>query len=123
MPMNWNSEADAKLFLGVLAQFDGSKPKLDFEKLAQYMGSDCTACAVQNRVVRLRRMVESADSSTTPTSTPSSTPRKRKGAAAPKTPTKKSKVVENTADESDNEKILLKAMIKKEIDGDSKDDA
>ena len=67
MPINWNSETDAKvisliyflfraladlgsdkiqLFLGVLAQLKGLKMKLDYEALAAYMGPGmyCSSC-------------------------------------------------------------------------------
>ncbi|KAL4919852.1 hypothetical protein BDW62DRAFT_199573 [Aspergillus aurantiobrunneus] len=58
MPMNWNAEADAKLFLGVLNQLKDAKLKLDYNKLAEFMGTDCLPGAVHNRIVRLRRKAE-----------------------------------------------------------------
>ncbi|KAL2862316.1 uncharacterized protein BJX67DRAFT_366487 [Aspergillus lucknowensis] len=58
MPMTWNAEADAKLFLGVLNLLKDSKVKLDYDYLAKFMGSDCLPGAVQNRIVRLKRKAE-----------------------------------------------------------------
>ncbi|KAL4784218.1 hypothetical protein BJX76DRAFT_357294 [Aspergillus varians] len=58
MVMTWNSETDAQLFLGVLYQLRDAKVKLDYEKLAQFMGPECIAGAVQNRIVRLKKKVE-----------------------------------------------------------------
>ncbi|KAL2831887.1 hypothetical protein BJY01DRAFT_254106 [Aspergillus pseudoustus] len=58
MVMAWNAEADAKLFLGVLNLLKDSKTKLDCEYLAKFMGPDCLPGAVQNRIVRLKRMAE-----------------------------------------------------------------
>ncbi|CEL03132.1 hypothetical protein ASPCAL04289 [Aspergillus calidoustus] len=106
MVMNWNSEADAKLFQGVLNLLRDSKIKLDYEYLAGFMGpgsfpplkttcrlyyihpplffvyssylirnlghfthstnshleTDCLPGAVQNRIVRLKRMAEKGPS-------------------------------------------------------------
>ncbi|KAL2830872.1 hypothetical protein BDW59DRAFT_158307 [Aspergillus cavernicola] len=61
MPMSWNAEADAKLLLAVLNQVKDAKLKLDYVKIAQFMGSDCIPGAVQNRIVRLRRKAEGGD--------------------------------------------------------------
>ncbi|PTU25362.1 hypothetical protein P175DRAFT_0539748 [Aspergillus ochraceoroseus IBT 24754] len=58
MPMVWNSEADAKLLLGIFNQLRDAKLKLDIDKLAAFMGSDCLPGAVQNRLVRLRKKAE-----------------------------------------------------------------
>ncbi|KAL5002018.1 hypothetical protein BDV10DRAFT_181713 [Aspergillus recurvatus] len=72
MPMNWTTEADAKanlcsttnlhsyeqLFLGVLNQLRDAKLKLNHEKLADFMGPECLPGAVNNRIVRLRRIAE-----------------------------------------------------------------
>ncbi|KAL2853576.1 hypothetical protein BJX68DRAFT_265043 [Aspergillus pseudodeflectus] len=62
MVMNWNSEADAKLFQGVLNLLRDSKIKLDYEYLAGFMGPDCLPGAVQNRIIRLKRMAEKGPS-------------------------------------------------------------
>ncbi|KAI9036117.1 uncharacterized protein KD926_002258 [Aspergillus affinis] len=149
MPMTWNADSDAKvtpppivfevltdveskiiqLFLGVLAQFKPLKMKLDYEALAKYMGSDCTPCAIENRLVRLRRQMESVDFSTTPKTTPSSTPRKRKAASTPKTPTKKNtgtgkgKAAEEDGSDTEVDELPLKIEIKDdEVLGNVKDE-
>ncbi|PYH40503.1 uncharacterized protein BP01DRAFT_395839 [Aspergillus saccharolyticus JOP 1030-1] len=57
MPVQWTAEADAKLFVGVLNQCQG-RLKLDSRKLADYMGGDCTACAVEQRMTRLKRLAK-----------------------------------------------------------------
>ncbi|KAE8154610.1 hypothetical protein BDV25DRAFT_135778 [Aspergillus avenaceus] len=87
MPITWTAETDAKLFLGFLAQCRSENFKPDYEKLAAHMGPEVTACAIQNRIIRLRRMVEDkAGSESAPT-----TPAKRKPGRPPKsaTPTPK----------------------------------
>ncbi|GKZ24669.1 hypothetical protein AbraIFM66951_011940 [Aspergillus brasiliensis] len=93
--MIWSSEADAKLFVGVLNQLRG-KLKLDYQDLAMHMGGDCTPCAVEQRMIRLRRLATSATvasskgtSGGSANSTPTTTPRKRKGDSAANTPAKK----------------------------------
>ncbi|KAJ0425660.1 hypothetical protein BJY00DRAFT_274684 [Aspergillus carlsbadensis] len=68
MVMNWNPEADAKLFQGVLNLLRDSKIKLDCEYLAGFMGPDCLPGAVQNRIVRLKRMAEKGASNEDSTS-------------------------------------------------------
>ncbi|RAH57701.1 hypothetical protein BO85DRAFT_488412 [Aspergillus piperis CBS 112811] len=83
--MIWSSEADAKLFVGVLNQLRG-KLKLDYQELAMHMGGDCTSCAVEQRMIRLRKQAASASPAAstgtgggTANTTPTTTPRKRKG--------------------------------------------
>ncbi|KAE8323826.1 hypothetical protein BDV39DRAFT_208492 [Aspergillus sergii] len=93
MPITWTAEADAKLLLGFLDQCKDANFKLDYNKLAAYVGPDVTACAVVNHVIRLRKMIakEGGDSAAnTPVTSPAkskSTP-KRKGAGIVKTPSK-----------------------------------
>ncbi|XRM42319.1 hypothetical protein ABZX51_005543 [Aspergillus tubingensis] len=97
--MIWSSEADAKLFVGVLNQLRG-KLKLDYQELAMHMGGDCTSCAVEQRMIRLRKQAASAypAASTgtgggTANSTPTTTPRKRKGDGVATPAKKKTKTV------------------------------
>lgn len=95
MPV-WNAESDAKLLLGVLAWLRDSKIKLDTEWLAKYMGEDCTACAINNHIVRIRRQVEGpTNENKTPEVTPkkaaAKTPSKRKAASTPGSARKKNK--------------------------------
>ncbi|KAL3492793.1 hypothetical protein BJX62DRAFT_235950 [Aspergillus germanicus] len=68
MVMTWNAEADAKLFQGVLNLLRDSKIKLDYEYLAGFMGPDCLPGAVQNRIVRLKRMAEKGANNEDPAS-------------------------------------------------------
>ncbi|RAL16041.1 uncharacterized protein BO97DRAFT_459098 [Aspergillus homomorphus CBS 101889] len=85
MPMQWTSEADAKLFVGVLNQCSGQM-KLDTKQLAQYMGADCTPCAVEQRMVKLKKQAKGLTITTTP-----SPAKKKTGIAedvAAETPTK-----------------------------------
>ncbi|PYH65762.1 uncharacterized protein BO88DRAFT_418404 [Aspergillus vadensis CBS 113365] len=97
--MIWSSEADAKLFVGVLNQLRG-KLKLDYQELAMHMGGDCTSCAVEQRMVRLRKQAASASPAAstgtgggTANSTPTTTPRKRKGDGLATPAKKKTKTV------------------------------
>ncbi|PYI22326.1 hypothetical protein BO99DRAFT_429988 [Aspergillus violaceofuscus CBS 115571] len=80
MPMQWTSEADAKLFVGVLNQCHGQL-KLDTQKLAQHMGGDCTACAIEQRIAKLKRHAKALGSTSTDT-TPFTSPAKKNGATA-----------------------------------------
>ncbi|KAI9927145.1 hypothetical protein ASPWEDRAFT_177606 [Aspergillus wentii DTO 134E9] len=93
MPMQWNSEANTRLFLGVLEQCKNTKMNVDYKGLAAFMGPECTPKAVRLQLAKLKGQA-GGNSSTpaTPTATP--TPKKRKSGAegqSPKTPTKKSK--------------------------------
>ncbi|PWY68394.1 hypothetical protein BO70DRAFT_366062 [Aspergillus heteromorphus CBS 117.55] len=91
MPIQWTADADAKLFLGVLIQMRG-RVKLDYEDLAAHMGSDCTACAVEQRIVKLKKQVAGKAGSPSNASTPATTPKKRAAGQSTKTPTKKAKL-------------------------------
>lgn len=126
-----------QLFQGVLAQFKPLRSKLDYEALAAYMGPGmsstvdsvpgllqeltgigCTPCAIENRLVRLRRQVESVSfDSSTPKATPSSTPRKRKPVATPSTPGKKAKgkAKQTVPEEDDSETEMEEEPMKIEI--------
>ncbi|KAL4873484.1 hypothetical protein BDV12DRAFT_160120 [Aspergillus spectabilis] len=93
MPMTWNAEAEAKLFLGVLDQVRGAK--LDYKALAAFMGPNCSVAALQQKIFRLRREAGTPVSSPAKTcgvQTPATgTLKKRKLARSPETPTKKGK--------------------------------
>ncbi|PYH34165.1 uncharacterized protein BO87DRAFT_386660 [Aspergillus neoniger CBS 115656] len=97
--MIWSSEADAKLFVGVLNQLRG-KLKVDYQELATHMGGDCTSCAVEQRMIRLRKQAASASPAAstgtgggTANTTPTTTPRKRKGDGLATPAKKKTKTV------------------------------
>ncbi|RMJ25817.1 hypothetical protein PHISP_03332 [Aspergillus sp. HF37] len=85
MPINWNTEAEAKLFLGVLAQLKNANLKLDYKVLAEYMGPECSVPAVKQRVQKLRRDAESQPSgdgngAAAPATSPAGGGQKRKNA-------------------------------------------
>ncbi|RAL01236.1 uncharacterized protein BO80DRAFT_444682 [Aspergillus ibericus CBS 121593] len=93
--MFWTAEANSKLFVGVLDQMRG-KLKLDYEALAAHMGSDCTACAVEQHIVKLKRQANSfsagaAKGGSSNKSTPTGTPKKRQPDRTSLTPMKKVK--------------------------------
>ncbi|QMW30620.1 hypothetical protein G4B84_006001 [Aspergillus flavus NRRL3357] len=87
MPITWTAEADAKLLLGFVDQCKDANFKLDYNKLAAYVGP------VVNHVIRLRKLIAQeggGSAASTPVTSPAkskSTP-KRKGAGVAKTPTK-----------------------------------
>ncbi|KAJ5584686.1 uncharacterized protein N7459_004486 [Penicillium hispanicum] len=49
MAITWDSEADAKLAVGL-----ATLSKVDWEALAKFMGNDCTPGALKHRISRLR---------------------------------------------------------------------
>ncbi|PYI19285.1 hypothetical protein BO86DRAFT_398890 [Aspergillus japonicus CBS 114.51] len=51
MPMTWNDTADAKLLLAILKT---ANVKPDYDRIAQYLGPECTPIAAQRRIQRLR---------------------------------------------------------------------
>ncbi|PYI02462.1 hypothetical protein BO78DRAFT_390210 [Aspergillus sclerotiicarbonarius CBS 121057] len=96
--MFWTAEANSKLFVGVLDQIRG-KLKLDYDALAVHMGSDCTACAVEQHIVKLKRQANNfstgsakgAAGGSSNKSTPTCTPKKRQADRTSMTPVKKIK--------------------------------
>ncbi|PLN79509.1 hypothetical protein BDW42DRAFT_195099 [Aspergillus taichungensis] len=98
MPMTWNGDTNAKLFLGVLSQLKNHKLKLDYKELSDYMGpEECSVRAVQQQIDKLKKQVEeqngAADGDPATSSKPS-TPSKRKSGkddGTPGTPSKKTK--------------------------------
>ncbi|KAL4915795.1 hypothetical protein BDW62DRAFT_187964 [Aspergillus aurantiobrunneus] len=55
MPMVWNDQADAKLLVAIITKTDG---RLNWASIAEYMGPECSASAVQHRVQRLKDKVK-----------------------------------------------------------------
>ncbi|PYH77547.1 hypothetical protein BO82DRAFT_435803 [Aspergillus uvarum CBS 121591] len=51
MPMTWNNTADAKLLLAILKT---ANVKPDYDRIAQYLGPECTPIAAQRRIQRLK---------------------------------------------------------------------
>ncbi|GLA20990.1 hypothetical protein AnigIFM62618_009964 [Aspergillus niger] len=132
--MIWSSEADAKLFVGVLNQLRG-KLKLDYQELAMHMGGDCTSCAVEQRMVRLRRMATAASMASSSATgggsstntTPNTTPRKRKGDSLATAPAKKTKtggVASGRSEKKGPDTALVKGNGKAEmkVESEIKDD-
>ncbi|KAJ9295270.1 hypothetical protein DTO271G3_6093 [Paecilomyces variotii] len=70
MPMSWNAEADARLLVAIIAV---GNVKMDYDKLSEYMGGDCTAYAIQHRIRKLKEKANGKASGSTP-----NTPSKRK---------------------------------------------
>ncbi|PLB42641.1 uncharacterized protein BDW47DRAFT_121743 [Aspergillus candidus] len=98
MPMTWNGDTNAKLFLGVLSQLKNLKLKLDYKELSEYMGpGECSVRAVQQQIDKLRKQVEEqngAANDDAATSPKPSTPSKRKSGkdnGTPGAPSKKTK--------------------------------
>ncbi|RAH77245.1 hypothetical protein BO86DRAFT_403955 [Aspergillus japonicus CBS 114.51] len=142
MPVTWNSEANARLFLGVLTQLKNQSIKLDYTALANSVGQGCTVRAVQQQMDKLRKQV--SDGSSNP-ATPVGTPRrqaataansgpssqallsaKRKAAriAKPKTPTKKSRSVSKVVDKEESSEEDSEENTKSIVKGeDSEEDA
>lgn len=101
--MNWNSEADAKLFTEILVQFDLKFTKEILASLAAAMGPDCTPKAISEHVRVIRNKVKGAGTSApaTPTKAAKTTP------ARGKKSTPKSKLASSVNDSpSDNEEVL-----------------
>ncbi|KAL2853023.1 hypothetical protein BJX68DRAFT_265262 [Aspergillus pseudodeflectus] len=51
MPMVWNDQADAKLLLAIITM---TTTKLNHAAIAEFMGPECTASAVQHRIQRVK---------------------------------------------------------------------
>ncbi|GAD97994.1 AT hook motif protein [Paecilomyces variotii No. 5] len=77
MPMTWNAEADARLLIAIIAV---GNPKMDYDKLSEFMGGDCTAYAIQHRIRKLKDKANGKSSGSTP-----NTPSKRKKRSDTKT--------------------------------------
>ncbi|RAH50874.1 uncharacterized protein BO95DRAFT_438136 [Aspergillus brunneoviolaceus CBS 621.78] len=56
MPMTWNEAADAKLLTAILQTIN---TKLDYPRIAQLMGPECTIYAIQHRLRSLRERARS----------------------------------------------------------------
>ncbi|KAL3480191.1 hypothetical protein BJX99DRAFT_254784 [Aspergillus californicus] len=89
MPMNWSAEANAKLFLAVLEQIKEQNVKLNMQKLAQYMGPECTNRSIDNQITKLKKMTATDCTAQSASGAPTSpvTPKKRAAPATLKTPT------------------------------------
>ncbi|KAJ0426881.1 hypothetical protein BJY00DRAFT_306874 [Aspergillus carlsbadensis] len=127
MPMNWTPEKNAKLFLGVLEQGKEQNLKLNYKRLAEYMGPDCTWKAIENQIAKLKKNASAGPDpngqSASAPSTPAATPKKRGAGSTPAksgSPQKKqkAKVADSdttTNDDSEAEKEALKE-VRKELE-------
>ncbi|KAI9926264.1 hypothetical protein ASPWEDRAFT_174993 [Aspergillus wentii DTO 134E9] len=120
----WNSDADAKLFLGVLNQLKDAKLNIDYAKLAEFMGPDCLVGAVKNRIVRLRKQAEESSSpgaasegDGSPAPVLAGTPLKRKPGCPAGASSKKQKNVDTEEDVDSND---VAGFVKKEEGKDTK---
>ncbi|KAL4970079.1 uncharacterized protein BDV14DRAFT_195614 [Aspergillus stella-maris] len=129
MPMTWNSEAEAKLLIGIIAQTKGTR--LDYKELATYMGPDCSVSALHQHIFKLRRDAGIPPSSpeksngvqrspASKSKTSPSMPKKPKRAASPGSPPSRAKKQVCTVDDEDNEedvkvKVDAKPVIKEEV--------
>ncbi|KAJ9628575.1 hypothetical protein H2203_002476 [Taxawa tesnikishii (nom. ined.)] len=75
MPMVWNAEADAKLFVAVMKVYDVKVAGNKLNEVAQMMGPDCTAKAITHRLAKLRSQAVGGSSATPPTNAKSTTKR------------------------------------------------
>ncbi|KAL2787415.1 hypothetical protein BJX66DRAFT_341236 [Aspergillus keveii] len=117
MPMVWTAEKNAKLFLGVLEQGKEQNLKLNYRRLAEFMGPECTWKAIEGQIAKLKKNAtagqDANQQSASAPSTPAATPKKRAAGGTPKksgSPQKKqkAKAVESDADDdSDVEKQIL----------------
>ncbi|PTU21723.1 hypothetical protein P175DRAFT_0556675 [Aspergillus ochraceoroseus IBT 24754] len=123
MAITWNSDAEAKLLLGILEQIKGTR--IDYKALAEYMGQGCSSAAIAQHICKLRRE-SSARSSANPPRTrkgtllpnPTSPPKKSRRAQSPITPIKKVKNVHYVPEDEheDEDKKEKKLIIKGEED-------
>ncbi|KAL2860093.1 hypothetical protein BJX68DRAFT_261064 [Aspergillus pseudodeflectus] len=60
MPMIWSPEANVKLLVGMLAQLKDQSVKLDYKKLAEHMGPECTTRSITNQFTKLKKQAAEA---------------------------------------------------------------
>ncbi|KAL2826600.1 hypothetical protein BDW59DRAFT_160793 [Aspergillus cavernicola] len=109
MVMNWTTEANTKLFIGILEQLKNQSMKLDYKGLAEHMGPECSVKSIQNQFTRLKKQAaeeyagqssgQSAGASSP--AAPASTPKKRGATAGSKTTTPAKKTKKKSDGEGD----------------------
>ncbi|KAJ0421965.1 hypothetical protein BJY00DRAFT_281507 [Aspergillus carlsbadensis] len=77
MPMVWNDQADAKLLLAIINM---TTTKLNHAAIAEFMGPDCTASAVQHRIQRIKEKAKN-NPALGNNATEEGTPEKKRGRA------------------------------------------
>ncbi|KAL3452771.1 hypothetical protein BJX65DRAFT_302676 [Aspergillus insuetus] len=126
MPITWTPEKNAKLFLGVLEQGKEQNLKLNYKRLAEFMGPDCTWKAIEGQIAKLKKNAtaghDSNEQAASAPSTPAATPKKHAASGtpaksrSPQKKTKKAKVAENNTDhDSEVEKQIL-AEVRQELE-------
>ncbi|RAK74862.1 uncharacterized protein BO72DRAFT_409433 [Aspergillus fijiensis CBS 313.89] len=80
MPMTWNEAADAKLLLAILKT---GNVKPDYDRIAQYLGPECTPIAAQRRIQRLKERASSEQTADGPPALPSTPTRDSTGGVDP----------------------------------------
>ncbi|KAK7557885.1 hypothetical protein IWX91DRAFT_323372 [Phyllosticta citricarpa] len=55
MPMNWNSDADARLLVGIVNFTDFKLNKETLAKLNEWMGPDCVGQSISQRLIKLKK--------------------------------------------------------------------
>ncbi|KAJ0422006.1 hypothetical protein BJY00DRAFT_311408 [Aspergillus carlsbadensis] len=60
MTMIWSAEANVKLLVGMLAQLKDQSVKLDYDKLAEHMGPECTTRSIRNQFTTLKKQAAEA---------------------------------------------------------------
>ncbi|KAK8237749.1 hypothetical protein HDK90DRAFT_202926 [Phyllosticta capitalensis] len=55
MVMNWNSDADAKLLVGIVNYTDFKLNKETLAKLNEWMGPDCVGQSISQRLIKLKK--------------------------------------------------------------------
>ncbi|KAI9827369.1 MAG: hypothetical protein M1826_006294 [Phylliscum demangeonii] len=105
MPIKWNERADSELFMHVLKIHN---IKLDYQALADAMGSGCTSNAISHRISRLKSMA-AGDEGTT--SSAGSTPIK------PQATPKSRKRTKDEADAGEEDEVGRDISVSKVVDG------
>ncbi|OGM45710.1 AT hook motif protein [Aspergillus bombycis] len=88
MPINWTDpQADAKLLVGIITLHN---VKLDHKALAEFMGQECTASAIQHRVQRIKDKVRTDPTveGTIAGTSPGAAPQQEEGSTSDLSPTK-----------------------------------
>ncbi|KAL4870712.1 hypothetical protein BDV12DRAFT_48688 [Aspergillus spectabilis] len=128
MPMTWTPEKNAQLLLGILDQLKDQNVKISLQKLAEYMGPDCTFKAVEGQMTKLKKQsahTPANGATTSAPSTPAATPKKRRVNPKANTPSntaspvKKAKV--GKKDDTDEGDEVVERKILSEVKKDLED--
>ncbi|RDW86348.1 uncharacterized protein DSM5745_02990 [Aspergillus mulundensis] len=118
MPKTWNSEAERKLLVGILAQVD----RVDYPTLAAHMGDGFSVAALRQQICKLRREAGIPANSVgrARVQAQGGTPRKSKQSACKDTPIERAKrpycFIDDDNDEDKDLHKDVKPIIKEEDD-------